>query len=104
MNIPWELQGAVHGIHEVLSERGEQERAVVFYPKVTALAHKLFYPVFAFFQVIRRLQMLCFVPVAVRASLDGLCYGAVIVDAEEEIDGCLLVGVCGASSSELSLR
>ena len=90
---PRELQRAVHGVHEVLPQRGEQQRAVVLHPEVSALAHELLDAALTFVQLVRRLKVLGVIPVAIRPSLDGLCDGAVVLNPEEEVDGCLFIGV-----------
>ena len=77
----------------MLAQRREQQRPIILDPKLAALPHKLVDPALALLEVVRRLQMLGFVPVAVRAALDGLRDRAVILDAKEEVDRSLLVRV-----------
>lgn len=77
----------------MLSERREQERAVVLDPELAASARERTQAGFALVLLVRWLQVLRAEPAAVAAALGGLGDGALCLHTKEKVDGGLLIGV-----------
>lgn len=83
----------------MLPERGEQERPVVLDPKVAfARVDVLGEPLVAFFEGVRLVEVFLGEPVLVPSADRGMSLNPVALDAEEEVDGGLFVGVCEDAS------
>ena len=78
----------------MLPERGEQEWSVIFHPKFAfARVDVLGEPVLAFFEDVRLLEVFLREPVLVSPADPGVSLDPVALDAKEEVDGGLFVGV-----------
>lgn len=83
----------------MLPERGEQERPVVFDPKVAfARVDVLGEPLIAFVEDVRLLEVFLGEPVLVPSADRRVSLNPVALDAEEEVDGGLFVRVCEDAS------
>ena len=79
-----QFQRAVHRIRKVLPQRGEQERPVVFDPKVAfARVDVLGEPLVAFFEDVRLLEVFLCEPVLVPSADRGVSLNPVALDAKE---------------------
>ena len=82
----------------MLAEGGEEEGPVVLDPEVTALVDEVVEGLFAAGEVVGRFEVLFVVPGAVAAAYGCLGDDALALDAEEEVDGRLLICICGSSA------
>lgn len=72
----------------------KQQRSIIFNPIVTTLSDELMDALLALFKLICRLEVLGLVPVSVGAALHRLRDGTIGLNAEKEVDGGLLIGIC----------
>ena len=97
--LAWELERAVHRVREVLAEGGEEERAVVLDPEVAALVDEVVEGLLAASKVVGGFEVFFVVPGAVAAAYGRFGDDAFALNAEEEVDGCLLVRICKLSAT-----
>jgi hypothetical protein len=85
----------------MLPERGEQKRSVIFDPKFAfARVDVLGEPVLTFFEDVRLLEVFLREPVLISPADPRVSLDPVALDAEEKVDGGLLVGVCEDYTSQ----
>ena len=77
----------------MLAEGGEEEGTVVLDPEVTALVDEVVEGLLAASKVVGGFEVFFVVPGAVAAAYGRFGDDAFALNAEEEVDGCLLVGV-----------
>jgi len=78
----------------MFAQRCEQERAVILDPKFTFQFYKVDYSRLAFGMPIYRLEVFLAKPELITSPPRGLRSGAVCMYIKEEVDCCLLVGIC----------
>ena len=94
IGVPWKLECTVHRESKVLSERREQQRAVVLDPVVCPCVHELSQRLLARFKWVCFLKVLVSIPLLVVAPLRrGTRYGLLRRYTEKKVDGGLLVVV-----------
>jgi hypothetical protein len=78
----------------VLPDRGEEQRPIVAHPKVARALDKVVDAVLARLERVRRVEVLVSEPLVVARTLRAARQRRVGLDAQKEIDGGLLVGIC----------
>ena len=82
----------------MLAEGSEEEGPVVLDPEVAALVDEVVEGLLAAGEVVGGLEVFLVVPGAVAAAYGRFGDNALTLNTEEEVDGRLLVRVCGSSA------
>jgi hypothetical protein len=77
----------------MLSERSEKQRPVILNPKIPLVLDEITKTVVTFIQGVRLCQVFVVEPLLVASAYGGFGDRAFALDAEEEVDGGLFVGI-----------
>ena len=83
----------------MLSKRSEKQRPIILNPKIPLVLDEIAKALVAFIQGVSLCQVFVVEPLLVASAYGGFGDRAFALDAEEEVDGCLLVRICKLSAT-----